>query len=36
MALYDGISLQWLIDPGAFSLQEVIPVVSKLIENGFC
>lgn len=35
MAVYDGISLQWLIDPSAFSLQEVIPVVSKLIENGF-
>lgn len=36
MAAFDGISFQWLIDPDAFSLNKVIPVIKRVIEKGFC
>lgn len=36
IAAFDGISFQWLIDPDAFQLHEVLPVIKRVIEKGFC
>lgn len=36
MAAFDGLSFQWLIDPAAFSLNESLPLLTRIVEKGFC
>jgi len=35
IAAFEGISFQWMMDPNAFDLKQVLPLIKKIIENGF-
>ena len=34
IAVFDGLSFQWLVDPAAFSLSEALPVIRRMVEKG--